>query len=68
MKVYKISPVCATNNGFLTALYEKRWWGWKLLYRSSRENVRLMKNHLLKPSKLYTEIDNNDDINDNTDE
>ena len=63
MKVYKISPVCATNNGLLTALYVKKWWGWKFIYRNSRENVILMKNHLLKPTKIYSEIDNNDDIN-----
>jgi hypothetical protein len=63
MKIYKISTLCDHLGGniFAHGLYEKRWYGWKLIYRSGGQNVRLMKNHLLVKDKFYSEINNPQD-------
>jgi hypothetical protein len=58
-KIIKITTDVGDAGGMMYCLWQKRLFGWKLLFRSTdSEWIRKLKNHLLLQDKTYT-MDNN---------
>ena len=62
MKRFKIVPATTPNALFAFKLYQKKWYGWKFIAGAGSETIRLLKNHLLSPTKYYSSANSDETI------